>query len=384
MEFEFATVTRIIFGPGSVEKAPSIAGQIGDRALLVIGSDAERTKSLRQRLLKRGIRVTSFQVMGEPTLDLVIEGVARARKAGCEIVVAMGGGSVLDTGKAIAALLTNRGNLLDYLEVVGGGQQLARPSAPCIAIPTTSGTGAEVTRNAVLGVPEKRVKVSMRSHFMLPSVAVVDPTLTYSMPPSITASTGLDALTQLLEAFVCNRPNPLTDGICREGLMRAARSLYRAFVDGRDAAAREEMAVASLFGGLALANAKLGAVHGIAGPLCGMFPAPHGVICGRFLPWVLEANIRALQQREPASPILARYDEVARMLTGDAEALAEDGIKWVKRLCEELRLPSLREFGLDQTDFSLVVANSRRASSMQGNPIALTDEELMRILQKAF
>lgn len=383
MQFEFATATRIIFGPGAVEKVPFIAGQMGRRALVVIGQDARRTQSLQEQLVERGIRVTQFQVPGEPTVELVTKGVELARQAECQVVIGMGGGSVLDSGKAIAALLTNSGDLMDYLEVVGGGQQLAKPSVPYIAIPTTAGTGAEVTRNAVLGAPEQRVKVSMRSHFMLPSVAVVDPTLTYSMPPSITASTGLDALTQLLEAFVCNQTNPLTDGICREGLVRAGRSLRRAFADGSDAAAREDMAVASLFGGLALANAKLGAVHGFAGPLGGMFPAPHGVICGRFLPWVMEANIRALQQRAADSPFLARYDDAARMLTGDPSALAVDGIKWVKKLCQELKLPSLREFGLSATDFPLVVAKSQKASSMKGNPISLTDEELMVILQKA-
>jgi len=383
MQFEFATATCIIFGPGSVDKVPPMAGQMGRRALLIMGQDAERAKPMRKQLAEQGIQVTQFQVPGEPTVELVTEGVELARRAECRVVVGMGGGSVLDTGKAIAALLSNRGRLLDYLEVVGKGRQLARPSAPYIAIPTTAGTGAEVTRNAVLGVPEQRVKVSMRSQFMLPSVAVVDPTLTYSMPPSITASTGLDALTQLLEAFVCNQANPLTDGICREGLVRAARSLHRAFADGSNAAAREDMALASLFGGLALANAKLGAVHGFAGPLGGMFPAPHGVICGRFLSPVMEANIRALAERAPDSPFLARYDDVARMLIGDSTALAGDGIKWVKELCRELELPSLREFGLSDTDFPVVVAKSQKASSMKGNPITLTDEELMEILDKA-
>jgi len=383
MQFEFATATCIIFGPGSVDKVPPMAGQMGRRALLIMGQDAERAKPMQKQLAEQGIQVTQFQVPGEPTVELVTEGVELARRAECRVVVGMGGGSVLDTGKAIAALLSNRGRLLDYLEVVGKGRQLARPSAPYIAIPTTAGTGAEVTRNAVLGVPEQRVKVSMRSQFMLPSVAVVDPTLTYSMPPSITASTGLDALTQLLEAFVCNQANPLTDGICREGLVRAARSLHRAFADGSNAAAREDMALASLFGGLALANAKLGAVHGFAGPLGGMFPAPHGVICGRFLSPVMEANIRALAERAPDSPFLARYDDVARMLIGDSTALAGDGIKWVKELCRELELPSLREFGLSDTDFPVVVAKSQKASSMKGNPITLTDEELMEILDKA-
>ena len=197
----------------------------------------------------------------------------------------------------MAALLTNEGDLSDYLEVVGKGRPLQNPAAPCIAVPTTAGTGAEVTYNAVLGVPDQHVKVSMRSPLMLPRWAIVDPLLTHSMPPELTASTGLDALTQLIEAFVSNKANPLTDGVCREGLQRAGRSLRRAFEDGSDAEAREDMSLASLFSGMALANAKLGAVHGFAGPLGGMTDAPHGVICGKLLPYVMQANVRALQDR---------------------------------------------------------------------------------------
>ena len=232
------------------------------------------------------------------------------------MVIGLGGGSAIDTGKAIAALLTNPGDPLDYLEVIGRGQALQQTPLPYIAIPTTAGTGSEVTRNAVLASHEHHVKVSLRSPLMLPRVAIVDPELTYSLPPAITASTGLDALTQLIEPYTCNSPNPMIDAICREGMQRAARSLKRAYQNGSDAAAREDMSIAALFGGMALANAKLGAVHGFAGPLGGLFPAPHGMICARLLPFVVEANVRALQMREPDSPVLKRYDEVAQLLTG--------------------------------------------------------------------
>jgi alcohol dehydrogenase class IV len=279
--------------------------------------------------------------------------------------------------------MTNRGDLLDYLEVIGRGKPLTYAPAPYIAVPTTAGTGSEVTRNAVLASPEHRVKVSLRSPSMLPRLAVVDPELTYSMPPAVTASTGLDALTQVLEPYISNQANPMTDAICREGLWRAARSLRRAYQDGSDAAAREDMALVSLFGGLALANAKLGAVHGFAGPLGGLFHAPHGTICARLLPYVMEANVRALQARMPESPSLARYDEVAQLLTGDNTARATDGVIWVQDLCQALDVSPLSNFGLSEDDFPMVVDKAQRASSMKGNPILLTDEELTHILRRA-
>lgn len=383
MRFEFATATRIIFGPGTLQEAAAAAADLGRRPLVVAGSHIERAAPLLDQLRQQGLTPSLFSVSGEPTTVVAQAGVQQAREADCDLVIGMGGGSVLDTGKAIAMLLTNGGEPLDYLEVIGRGQPITKPSAPYIAIPTTAGTGAEVTRNAVLKSPEHRVKVSLRSPLMLPRLAIVDPELTCSMPPAVTASTGLDALTQVLEPYVSHRANPLTDGICREGMQRAARSLRRAYEDGSDAAAREDMAVVSLFGGLALANAGLGAVHGFAGPLGGMFPAPHGIICARFLPLVMEANVRALQARQPDSPALARYDEVARLLTGKAAARAADGVAWVQQLCEALKVPPLSRFGVSEADFDAIIAKARRASSMKGNPIKLTDEELREILRQA-
>ena len=383
MRFEFATATRIIFGPGSLREVTPRAAEIGRRAFVVTGRTIDRAAPLLKQLNKQGIESVTFSVPGEPTTALAFEGVQHARQADCDSVIGIGGGSVLDTGKVIAALLTNGGDVLDYLEVIGDGQQLAEIPAPFIAIPTTAGTGSEVTRNAVLGSPDHRIKVSMRSPLMLPRLAVVDPELTHSMPPAVTASTGLDAITQLMEPYVSNKANPLTDGICREGLRRAARSIRRAYEDGSNPAAREDMSLASLFGGLALANAKLGAVHGFAGPLGGMFSAPHGDICARLLPYVMEANVQALQARSPSSPALARYDEVAQILTGMATARAADGIAWVQDLCAALKVPPLAEFGLKEADLPTVVAKSEKASSMKGNPMTLTDKELAQILRKA-
>lgn len=383
MRFEFSTAGRILFGPGTCKQIPELVASFGSRAFLVRRGTAEQFAPLLDELAARGIACGSFPVPGEPTIDLVQAATAAARATGANVVLAIGGGSVLDTGKAVAALLTNAGDLLDYLEVVGRGQPLRNLAAPCIAVPTTAGTGAEVTFNAVLGVPDRQVKVSMRSPLLLPRWAVVDPVLTWSMPPELTASTGLDALTQLIEAFVSNQANPLTDGVCREGLPRAGRSLRRAFEDGRDAGAREDMSLASLCSGIALANARLGAVHGFAGPLGGMTKAPHGVICGKLLPYVMRANVRALQERAPGSPALARFDEVARFLTGRETASAVDGVAWIADLCSLLRLPGLRRYGLSEQDFSTAVAKARNASSMKGNPVELREEQLLDILRQA-
>lgn len=383
MRFEFTTAGRIGFGPGiTTEMTPEIAA-LGTTAFVVTGGTSERQAGVLDALVGQGLACVTFAVTGEPTTEIVTTAIASARRARADLVIGIGGGSVIDTGKVVAAMLTNDGTLEDYLEVVGAGRPLVYPSAPYVAIPTTAGTGAEVTRNAVLCVPERKVKVSMRSGFLLPRLAIVDPLLTHSMPPELTASTGLDALTQLAEAFVSNKANPLTDGLCREGLRHAGRSLRRAFEDGSDAEARADMALASLFSGLALANAKLGAVHGFAGPLGGMIDVPHGVVCGRLLPLVIEANVRVLRDRAGDSPALARYDEIARLLTGDSRAKASDAVSWVHDLCETFALPGLRRFGLSEDDFPEAVAKAKNASSMKGNPIELTDDELLAILARA-
>jgi alcohol dehydrogenase class IV len=308
------------------------------------------------------------------------------------MVVGFGGGSALDAGKAIAAMLTNGGELLDYLEVVGRGRTFTKPSAPFIAIPSTAGTGSEVTRNAVLASAQHHVKVSLRSPLMLPKVALVDPELTYKLPPAITASTGLDALTQLIEPYVSCRANAMTDALCIEGIRRAARSLKVAFQaahngdsepDAPSRAAREDMSVASLFGGLALANAGLGAVHGFAGPIGGMFPAPHGAVCAALLPHVMDANIRALREREPQSQSLSRYKEVARLVTGLTDAKEEDGIAWVRQTAAELHIPPLGTYGLTRKHTATLVEKATQASSMKANPIALTANELTETLERA-
>ncbi len=383
MRFEFATATRIVFGSGALPELGPIVAEMGKRALVVTGRTIARAAPLLDALAQEGIDTVTFSVEGEPTTEVARLATERAREADCDLVIGFGGGSALDTGKAVSALLTNAGDLLDYLEVIGRGNPLTQRSAPYIAIPTTAGTGAEVTRNAVLASPEHRVKVSLRSPLMLPRLALVDPELTHSMPPEVTASTGLDAIAQVMEPYVSKRANPLTDALCREGMRRAARSLRRACENGDDSGAREDMALASLFSGLALANAGLGAVHGFAGPIGGMFDAPHGAVCGLLLPHVMALNVQALQERSPESDALRRYDEMAQVLTGSSSATADDGLAWMQDLCDELRVPSLGSYGIVRGDFPDIVEKASVAGSMRGNPIQLTPDEMEEILIRA-
>jgi alcohol dehydrogenase class IV len=324
-----------------------------------------------------------FAVNGEPSVDLIRRGTAYARAEGCDLVIAIGGGSAIDAGKALAAMLTNPGDPLDYLEVIGRGQPLERTPAPFIAVPTTSGTGSEVTRNAVLGSPEHRVKASLRSASMLPRLAIVDPELTVTLPRAVTASTGLDALTQLIEPYVSVRANPMTDLFCVEGIRRAATDLAGAWNDGSDLEARTSMSWAALLGGLSLANAGLGAVHGFAAPVGGMFPAPHGAVCAAVLPHAMTINIQALRAREPQGRALQRYDEVARLLTENPHATAEEGAQWVGKLCRHFEIPPLRTYGVREADVAELAEKAVKTSSMKGNPIALTMEELQEIAKRS-
>jgi alcohol dehydrogenase class IV len=383
MTFEFATATRIVFGAGSSGKIAAEAKALGRRALVVTGKNSRRAEKLIADLATAGIAPVTFSVAGEPEISTVENGVALARQENCDVVIALGGGSVIDAAKAIAAMLTNAGELLDYLEIIGRGQALAKPSAPFIAVPTTAGTGAEVTRNAVLASPRHKVKVSLRSPHMLPRLAIVDPELTYDLPPELTATTGLDALTQLIEPYVCSRANPMTDGFCEQGIVRAARSLREAVFNGQNKADREDMAVASLFGGLSLANAGLGAVHGFAGPIGGMFPAPHGAVCAALLPHVMAANLHALRERDSNNPALFRYDKIAALLTGHANASADEGVKWVQNLVAELPIQKLGVYGIREEHVADIVAKAANASSMKANPIALTPDELAQTLRLA-
>ncbi len=381
--FEFATAGRIVFGNGRRRELGGMARVLGRRALLVCGRDAERAAGATALLEAAGVGVRRFAVPGEPEIALAQRGAELARAERCDLVVGFGGGSVIDAAKAVAALATNTRDPFDYLEVIGRAQPLEQTPLPVIAVPTTAGTGAEVTRNAVLASPEHRVKVSLRSPQMLPRVALVDPELTHSLPPPVTAATGLDALTQLIEPFLSWRANPMTDALCREAIPRAARALPRVFAVPDDGAARSEMALAGLFGGLALANAGLGAVHGFAGPIGGVFSAPHGAVCAALLPEVMEENFRAARE-SAAEEALARFDELARLLTGGVRGEGVDVPGLLRELRAGLGIPRLAGFGVQAGDFADLAAKAAQTSSMKGNPVPLETGRLVGILERAF
>jgi alcohol dehydrogenase class IV len=380
VRFEFATATRIVFGPGSLAELGPLAASLGSRALVVTGHTPGRAEGARERMASAGVTTIPLGVSGEPTVEDARRGAGIARSERVDLVVAYGGGSAIDAGKAVAALLGNGGDPLDYLEVVGRGQPLTRPSLPFVAIPTTAGTGSEVTRNAVLTSPEHRLKASLRSPMMLPLVAIVDPDLLLGLPVQVMAAGGLDAFAQLLEPFVSIRANPLADALCRDGLARSARSLRRACEGDHSEAVRVDLALASLLGGLALANAGLGAVHGIAAPVGGLFKAPHGATCAALLGPVVRMNLEALSRRRPESPALGRYREVAAIVTGRPEAEAADGVAWIEALVRALEVPGLSHWGAAAADVEGIVVKARAASSMKGNPVELLESELARIV----
>ena len=323
-----------------------------------------------------------FAVAGEPSIERVREAVALATEGHCDAVLGFGGGSALDVAKAAAVLATTGADPLDHLEVIGAGRPITEPGLPCVAVPTTAGTGSEVTRNAVLS--GDGVKASLRSQLLLPRVAVVDPDLLVGVPGPTIAASGMDALSQLIEPLLSVRANPFTDALARDGIRRSARSLRRAYTDGMaDPAVREDLALASLFGGLCLANSGLGAVHGLAAAAGARLSAPHGAVCAAVLAATVDVNLRALRDRAPDHPALPRLSELATLLTGQQDARPEDGIAWLQELTRALSIPGLASYGLDEGEIAAVVAAAQQASSMRANPIALTDAEVSEIVTRS-
>jgi alcohol dehydrogenase class IV len=326
-----------------------------------------------------GVRVVLRRQRGEPVVSDIDAAVAEARSARCEVVVGAGGGSAIDAAKAVAGLLANGGGVSDYMEVVGRGQKIAKPAAPWIAVPTTAGTGAEATRNAVIGWPEKRFKASLRSELLMARVAVIDPELAVDVPAEVTARSGMDALCQLIESYTSTGAGPVTDALALRGVELAGRSLVRAFRDGRDLEAREGMGLAAYLSGVTLTNAGLGAVHGFAAPLGANFPVPHGTVCAALLPHVIAANLRA-----GSGELVKRYAEVGRKLVGDAGTPEEEAawgcVRVTGEMVRELKIPALGAFGLGEGDVAEMVQLARKASSMRFNPVVLSDAVLAAVL----
>jgi alcohol dehydrogenase class IV len=384
LSFELYTAPTIVFGNGVVERLREIVPRLGRRALLVVGKRSADDSGLRarlERLLPVGALVRCRR---EPTVEDVDRAVEGAREGGCDTVVAAGGGAVLDCGKAAAGMLTNGGSLREYLEGVGG-RTIERPPLPMVAVPTTAGTGSEVTKNAVIsGVGYKK---SVRSPLLIPRVALVDPQLTYTLPDGLTAATGMDALTQLIEAYLSRNATPLTDGLALQGIEAGGRSLEQACASPADPTAREGMALASLLGGICLANAGLGAVHGLASPLGALFPISHGVACAALLPQVLRANIRAAEGTPVEARVLQRAARLSEALTGrrfvDQTSAIDAGLTQLQQLQHALAIPRLGELGVELARLGEIVQDARTASSMRYNPVDLTAAQLEEVLRRA-
>ncbi len=384
MQFEFATTSRIIFGPGKIATLGTLAAEFGSQALIISGAPPGITARIDSLLADNSFISSTARVPREPTVDEVRRIIDLARQAPPDVIVGIGGGSAVDTSKAIASLLQNPGDVTEYLEIIGSGKPILNPSRPLIAIPTTAGTGSEATRNAVIGSPQHHVKVSLRSPFLLPRIAIIDTELTLGVPQDITAFTGMDALTQLIEPYTCNTPNPVTDSLCLEGIRQVAHSLIQAYDHGEDINAREGMSLAALFSGMALANARLGAVHGFAGVIGGETSAHHGAICASLLPNVMAVNIQSLRIHYPDHPALKRYAVIAQTLCGDQSASPESGVDWVRSFCNHANIPRLSKLGLAVDQFEFVIEDSVKASSMKGNPVTLSEAELRSILQASY
>ncbi len=395
--FSFFSPLEVRFGRGRLTELGQVAAQWGGRCLLVTGraslSAANRLADVEGALAAAGLSWVRWEVGGEPDVETVDAGVELARRERCDVVVAVGGGSALDAGKAIAAVAANGGSALDYMEVIGAGRPLARPGLPVVAVPTTAGTGAEVTRNAVLGHRPSRRKASLRSPHLLPRAALVDPSLTDSLPPALTAASGLDCLTQLVEAYLSRGANPFSDVLALDGVRRAAAALPRAHRDPGDAAARDAMALAALESGLALGSGGLGAVHGISGPLGGAFPVPHGFACAALLPHVFAANGRRLLATGRPE-VLERLAALAAALQGEAAPasaadpaaagdLLERAAARLRLLCREMGVPGLASFGVRKRDLPEIARQARRSSSTRYNPVELTEEDLEELLAAA-
>lgn len=382
--FDFSSPVRIVFGSSVLNRIGEFSSNLGKKALIVTGSGAVDCNMLELELSNSGIAYDIFRVTHEPDMETIIHGVDMARANHNDMVISLGGGSVMDAGKAIAAMVTNPGEVIDYMEVVGGGKSVNVPGIPMIAIPTTAGTGSEVTKNAVISHPEKHVKVSMRGNGMYARVALIDPQLTISLPKSQTASTGMDALTQVIEAYLSKNANAYTDAIALEGISRGARHLFSAYRDGNDLEARENMSFTSLLSGIALANAGLGAVHGFAGVVGGMVSAAHGALCACFLPAVLRTNLAAINHLLSNEALIEKFVMISKLVTGNAQAEPYGIVEWIETLLARMQIKKLKELGVNKADFPEIIAKAKTSSSMQKNPVVLTEQELMMILEASW
>lgn len=388
--FSVARLPEIRFGAGRVKEVAEVVATFGHTALLVTGgrsfASTPQWTDLVAKMEACGVAWQTMQVTQEPSPQLVDEAVARYRNAGIQVVVGIGGGSVLDAAKAIAGLLIPANSVMDHLEGVGRGLPYQGPSVPLVAVPTTAGTGSEATKNAVLSVQgTEGFKKSFRHDLLVPRVAIVDPELLASCPKNLIAANGMDAFTQLLESYVSVNASPVTDALALSGLEAFRDGFWTAWESGhsQQATGFSGIAYASLMSGIVLAQAGLGSVHGLASPLGAYFPMPHGVVCGTLVAEATAVNITALRAREPHAVALRKYADVARLLTGMREAVDNEAcdalVVLLRSWCQRLQLPRLSEFGMVREHVDMVVDNSG-GGSMRTNPIVLEHAELAQVL----
>ncbi len=386
INFNFFTSSEIYFGRGKIKELPELCKRFGKKIFLLRGKrsfeENETIISIFQELSKNFV-IQEFVVLSEPEVEVVEEAVGIARDFKPDIIVSVGGGSVVDTGKAVSGLCTNEGYVIDYLEGVGKGKKIEKPPIPFIAIPTTAGTGSEVTKNAVISSRKLKFKKSIRHEYLIPKIALVDPSLTDKLSPEVTASSGIDALTQLLESFLSINSNPLTEAISLKGLELASKFLLEAYENGNNRKARDAMSLSALLSGMALANAGLGAVHGIAAALGGLFNIPHGVACGILLPSTFEVNLQSIIHKEGKEEKFQKFVTISKILTQSTnetpDEIIRSAIKYLKDLKQKLKLPSLKDLGITESDIPQIVKESR-GSSMKTNPVVLSDEEISKII----
>ena len=394
--FALGRIPRITFGAGTFAHVPGIVAGHGSRVLLVTGGRSLAASGRRDALLA-GLAAAGVGVVGEvsvtdePSPAVVDGGVATHRAAGADVVLGIGGGSVLDAAKAIAGLLRSGASVVEHLEGLPGYRAYDGSPVPLVAVPTTAGTGSEATRNAVISERGPNgYKRSFRDERLVAADAVVDPDLLAGADRARIAANGMDATTQLLEAYVSTRSGPVTDALALAGLEAARDGLlaWHEDPDGPGApAARSRMAYAALLSGICLAHAGLGGVHGLASPLGAQLPIPHGIACGTTLAGITAANVAALEARAPGSPALGRYATLGRLIAHLPEAApdAEARLALVDTLAawtDALAIPGLRHYGLDEAGIGAIVADGR-GSSMKTNPVLLTDEELAAVLLAA-
>ena len=391
LNFELLPTPQLYFGVKQFSKIGFLTNLFGSNALIVASESVFKNKRIQslinEKLDENKIEYQSIFIKGEPDIDQIDKAVKFSIEQKSNVIIGLGGGSVIDAGKAISSINSNGGSAQDYMEVIGKGKKIKKEPLPYIAIPTTAGTGSEATKNAVILSKEHKLKTSIRSPLLLPKIAIIDPELMITLPPNITASTGLDALTQLIEAYTSNKSQPITDALAIMGIKKITESIIRVYEDGTDIQARSDMALGAYLSGVCLANAGLGAVHGFAGPIGGLLNIPHGIVCGALLAPTIEENIRTMISKVPYHHLLEKYVILGNLLVEFPFESVKESIQnligFLTNLSLILNIPKFSSFGLKSELFNTIIQKAMNSSSMKYNPVKLNESQLGSILEKA-